>query len=119
MHIFKTVAQGVQAMHDENVAHCDLKPENIPIEIDENQWPVGILTDLGISRILNQKQQLDVKEFSIVNIRGLSIVYASPEAIKAFRIIESRGPPVIKAGDIYSLNCILFRVLMKHAPWSN
>ena len=113
------IARGLAHMHKLSIAHCDIKPGNILIKVG-NQSLVAMLSDFGISRILDG-QGSSVAGFKTHNLNGASILYASPEAIVRVR---SRGegdlihPQVIKAGDVYSLAVVMCEMLMQKKPWS-
>jgi hypothetical protein len=42
------------------------------------------LTDFGIAQILSEKI-IATKAFNVINLRGLSVSYAAPEALNNFR----------------------------------
>lgn len=113
------VANGITAMHREEFVHCDLKPDNILIDFDSKRKRLaGIISDLGISKITLNQQKLAVKEFKPINIRGMSVSYAAPETIASFREIDKRSAEALKAGDVYSFSCILYRCVNMQIPWS-
>lgn len=116
MNVILCFTRGVAAMHKENIAHCDLKPDNVLIDHDDKKQPIAVLIDLGISKILNQNN-LAVKQFKAANIRGFSPSYAAPEAIQVFKEQDTRAPAIVRASDIYSLACIYYRILSKRPPW--
>ena len=112
------IARGLAHMHKLSIAHCDIKPGNILIKLG-NQSLVAILSDFGISRILDG-QGSSVAGFKTHNLNGASISYASPEAIVRFRNggdVDVGQPQVIKAGDVYSLAVVLCEMVLQKKPW--
>jgi serine/threonine protein kinase len=114
--IFHDVARGVAVMHERQVAHCDLKPQNILVE-ERTDRTYFILTDFGISKVLTE-EYLASKAFQIRNLRGLTIAYAAPDALKRFRQKNVFGTPrEEKAADTYSLACVFYFALTKLSPF--
>ncbi len=67
----KDIIYGVQVLHMKGVAHMDLKPDNILIDLYERKQPICVITDFGISQVVNQ-DILIVKMFHALKINGLS-----------------------------------------------
>ena len=112
------ITRGLAHMHKLSIAHCDIKPGNILIKLS-NQSLVAVLSDFGISRILDG-QGSSVAGFQAHNLNGASISYASPEAILRFRRggdMDVSHPQVIKAGDVYSLAVVLYEMMSRREPW--
>lgn len=101
-------------MHSHFLAHCDLKPQNILVEV-ENGLLSCYLTDFGITQILSEKI-IAAKTFNVINLRGLSTHYAAPEAFRNFRA-KSYKSVDFKAYYIYSFGCLLYELLSRRAPW--
>jgi WD40 repeat protein len=113
--ILKETALALSIMHSHYLAHCDLKPQNILVEV-HNGLPSCYLTDFGITQILSEKI-IATKAFHVINLRGLSTHYAAPEALRSFR---TKNYTLIdfKAYDIYSFGCSAYEVLTKNMPWA-
>ncbi|KAI3656954.1 hypothetical protein MP638_004213 [Amoeboaphelidium occidentale] len=109
------VAKALSVMHSQFLAHCDMKPQNILIEIKNGNISC-LITDFGITQVLSEKV-IATKMFHTVNLRGLSVNYASPEAFASFRSKNYTGVKYTKY-DIYSYACIIYELLVKSAPWS-
>jgi proprotein convertase subtilisin/kexin type 5 len=77
------IACGVLVLHSRQVAHCDLKPQNILVEEKETR-PRFLLTDFGISKILTS-EYLASEAFQMKNLRGLTLPYAAPDVIECFK----------------------------------
>lgn len=110
------VAVGI--MHRLELAHCDLKADNILIDRTEFGRYICVLTDFGITQILSESI-IDAKAFNSFNVRGLSARYAAPEAFIRFkRKLEFSSAEELKAGDVFSLAATLYEMITKKAPWS-
>ena len=116
--MFRTICQGVRVLHQEGFAHCDLKPGNILLDLHvENGILLPVLTDFGITRVID-KNVLKVHAFEVADIKGLSLDYAAPEALKRFRTRKADvSPDVWKAGDVYALAIITLEFLTRCHPW--
>jgi serine/threonine protein kinase len=118
MSFAQDIFEAVGIMHKLELAHCDLKPDNILI--DENHYGryTCVLTDFGITQILSDSI-IDAKAFIAFNVRGLSVRYAAPEAFLRFRTkSEFIKANEIKAGDLYSLATIVYEMLTRRHPWA-
>ncbi|KAI3657153.1 hypothetical protein MP638_002345 [Amoeboaphelidium occidentale] len=111
------IAQGISTMHSKSIAHNDLKPQNVLLDLDSNGRLFCVITDFGISHILSEKV-ISAKAFSAVWLRGVSARYASPEAYERYRKHLSAPAKVYKAGDIYCFAGILYDFLTTMSPWS-
>jgi serine/threonine protein kinase len=111
----RETAGALNVMHSYYLAHCDLKPQNVLIEV-ENGRPSCYLTDFGITQVLSETI-IASRMFNVINLRGLSVYYASPEAFINFR--EKKFVSVdFKKYDIYSFACVLYELISQKAPWA-
>lgn len=99
LQFLRPIAHALEALHQENIAHRDLKPQNILLR--EDQSPV--LIDFGIAR----EYVDDETAYSslIVNTKG----YAP---LEQYSQSARRGPFT----DIYSLGAIAYRMLTGKVP---
>ena len=91
----------IKILHENRIAHCDIKPENIIIVNDFNIK----LIDFGFSEILEKEDNF------IYNYKG-SEVYASPEVKNK----NMNGYDGIK-NDIFSLAVLLFVITIGRFPF--
>jgi serine/threonine protein kinase len=110
------ISRGLRTMHSKSVAHNDLKPQNVLLDTESNGRLFCVLTDFGISHIL-EENVIAAKTFSVVNLRGISARYASPEAYERFRKATVASGDTLKAGDIYCFAGIIYDLLMRKSPW--
>jgi serine/threonine protein kinase len=116
MDVSSDVSRGVVVLHERQVAHCDLKPQNILVEQGEHRVHF-LLTDFGISKILTD-EYLASEAFQIRNVRGLTVAYAAPDVMERFRKKQTGTPIEEKAGDVYSFAVFLYYVLALKSPWN-
>jgi serine/threonine protein kinase len=112
--VLKEIAEALNVMHTHYLAHCDIKPQNVLIE-EVDGVPSCFLTDFGITQVLSDKIVAS-RMFNVINLRGLSVSYASPEAFKNFRAKKYVSVD-FKAYDIYSFACIAYELLSRRMPW--
>lgn len=100
--VFNKACGAVAFAHRNLIIHRDLKPSNIIVTSEGEPK----LLDFGISKLLeNELQRSGDTEFT-----AMTPEYASPEQI--------RGEPVTTATDVYSLGCILYRLVTGKPPLS-
>ncbi len=106
VHIVEQVGSALDYAHRQHLLHRDVKPANIllapPDEIDEMEWV--FLTDFGIAKSIDEVAALTVTGSVIA-----TFVYASPEQIE--------GKQLDHRTDIYSLGCVLHRLLTGSVPY--
>ncbi|KAI3656330.1 hypothetical protein MP638_001374 [Amoeboaphelidium occidentale] len=118
MSFAQDIFMAVGIMHKLELAHCDLKPDNILIEKNDIGRYICVLTDFGITQILSDSI-IDTKAFIVFNVRGLSVRYAAPETFKRFRMkVGFSKTQDLKAGDVYSVAVTLFEMLARKSPWN-
>jgi serine/threonine protein kinase len=110
----REIAQALLTMHSRYLAHCDIKTLNILIRVTEGV-PSCCLTDFGITQVLSDII-VDAKFFSIVNLRGLTVNFAAPEAFMNFRKKINTAIDY-KRYDIYSFACVLYELMSRRTPW--
>jgi tRNA A-37 threonylcarbamoyl transferase component Bud32 len=112
--VAKDIAEALNTMHSHYLAHCDLKPQNVLVQIVHG-IPSCFLTDFGITQILSDAI-LAARTFRVSTLGGLSIHYAAPEAFQKFRKKEVKGVDHTKF-DIYSFGCIIYELVARRSPW--
>ncbi len=98
--------RAVSYIHGHQVAHCDLKPNNILV----NTAGTPLILDFGISRMVDPGDKTRVGE-TTRGIRPLTPEYASPEQLE--------GGTLTEATDIYSLGVILYETLTGRLPFDD
>lgn len=106
--IANQILDGLIAAHQQNLVHCDLKPENIMLlkkPGKESGWHVKIL-DFGIAQLARGASFADTEELDV--LVG-SIYYMAPEMIL--------GEELDARTDLYALGCIFYRALTGCFPF--
>ena len=88
------MARGVLYLHSQNIVHRDLKPENVLLT-NTGQRCICKITDFGISRIKEHKQEMFSTQCG-------SLAYIAPEIID--------GKPYSNSVDVFALGLIYFAV---------
>jgi len=101
--IFINLVLTVQYLHENNIAHCDIKPENILM--NTNYRP--LLSDFGFSQFFSGEKG----DYTLHKFSG-SDFYCAPETRKAY----VRGFDGIK-NDIFSLGVLLFAITIGDFPF--
>ncbi len=98
--LINDILLGLEHAHEANIIHCDIKPENVLLNITANGWAAKI-SDFGIARL---SQEIDA-EASNTGSPG----YMAPE----------RFYGQFSAGsDIYAVGIILYELLVGKRPFS-
>jgi len=95
------ICSALEAAHEKNIVHRDIKPHNIMITTD-NRVKV---TDFGIARASNNATMHTGE-----SVLG-SVHYISPE--------QARGGYVDCKSDIYSLGIVFYEMLTGHVPFES
>lgn len=98
--IFRQVAEGLKAAHDQGVVHRDLKPQNIMIDSQDRVY----VTDFGLAKHAEQSGMTQTGA-----VIGTPF-YMSPEQVK--------GESVDQRSDIYALGVILYQMAAGAVPFT-
>ena len=92
-------------MHQNEFAHCDIKPDNVLLEVNEYGWLSPVVSDFGLTRVLDKshldKSQLAVKAFQVSELKG------------AIRNRVNIKPNIVKAGDVYAVAVVILEMLKR------
>jgi serine/threonine protein kinase len=102
------VAAGLAAVHQQNLVHRDIKPNNIVVGLEERSVRVTKIIDLGLAKTINDPQSQTA--ISIPGAFAGTPGFASPEQFAALAV-DIRS-------DLYSLGATLWMMLTGGAPFS-
>ena len=100
VHIAKDIADGLAHAHSNNIVHCDIKPHNILMTVDNR----AKIADFGIARAVTESTM--TYSGSVIG----SVHYFSPE--------QARGAGITPKSDVYSLGIVLYEMLTNHLPFN-
>jgi hypothetical protein len=111
------IASGIAYMHRKQIAHCDIKPQNILIHMDGRRCR-AILTDFGISTVFSEKQM--VAGFEVKRLNAMSLRYASPEILQRYhKVLQVSDFPTqfLKASDVFAFAATVYEMVHHKTPW--
>ncbi|PRP77441.1 serine/threonine protein kinase [Planoprotostelium fungivorum] len=106
--IFKQITQSLFHMHNNGVAHKDIKLENIMVDVEDRYR--SVLIDFGLAFLFDPAIHSPSSEFC--NDYGGSMEYSPPE-------ILARAPFSPEKSDVYSLGVTLYCLLIGSFPYPN
>jgi serine/threonine protein kinase len=106
--ITRQILEGLKIMHTEGFAHRDLKPQNVLVVQKHPQWWVK-LGDFGLS-----KKQTDGTAY---RTRAGTQEYMAPELFYYVQEIDTETSEYTNAIDLWSLGCIVYRVVTGEVPF--
>ncbi len=98
------IVMGVDSLHKANIVHCDIKIENILVNLKDKKVK---LIDFGFVK--------KVKKNSYYTPQG-TLVYAAPELKKFYTVVPG---DMLFPTDIYSLGIVLYAMFTKNINLSN
>ncbi|HKA37748.1 MAG TPA: protein kinase [Thermoanaerobaculia bacterium] len=98
--IFRQICEGLEAAHEQNVIHRDLKPQNVMLGADDMVY----LMDFGLAK--GHEQSGMTQTGAVIG----TPFYMSPEQVQ--------GKEIDKRSDIFSLGVILYQMATGVLPYS-
>lgn len=99
--LVQQILAGLDHAHQRDIVHCDIKPENILLNVTADGWKARI-SDFGIARL---SQELTNEVFSNTG----SPAYMAPERFYG---------QYSAASDLYAVGILLFELLVGYRPFS-
>lgn len=110
--IFLQMAGALQHAHSKGVIHRDLKPSNIMLVNFEGDEDFVKIVDFGIAKVLNRDTSSDELDSS-GNLTRTGEIFGSPLYMSPE---QCRGRKLDARSDIYSMGCVMYRVLTGKPP---
>jgi serine/threonine-protein kinase len=115
--IGEQIARGLQAVHEKEILHRDLKPGNIFL-LDRQKRDFVKILDFGIAKIMAGERATLSENGSkpLVNMRQTTqgTVLGTPEYLSPE---QAAGEPIDARVDQYALGCILYEMLTGDVPF--
>ena len=111
MKLFYAISSGLNFIHESNLAHRDLKPQNILLCSDER---VGaLLTDFGsmTERVIEIKNSRKAQEIQDWSAQNCSMFYKAPE------LFSPKTGIIDEKADIWSLGCLTYALMFNKGPF--
>jgi serine/threonine protein kinase len=106
LHVLRGVAFGLQALHDADIVHLDVKPANILLALLDGGI-VAKLTDFGISKSLDP-----TSTFAGSTMGGAgSLMWMAPE-------LHRRPAAPSPAADVYAFGMVMYELYTGCQPWA-
>jgi serine/threonine protein kinase len=108
LEIVTQVAAGLTAIHEQNLIHRDIKPNNIMVSLKDGGCSTAKIIDLGLAKTMNESAFE-----SKISTRGTfagTPEFASPE--------QFAGVEVDIRSDLYSLGVVLWQMLCGKLPFN-
>lgn len=106
--IMQQICAAVGVAHKHKIVHRDLKPENVFLHRDGDEEVVKVL-DFGLAKLRGLVEDADSPALTRDGLVIGTPLYMSPE--------QSRGRPVDRRSDIYSLGVMLYEMLTGNLPF--
>src|SRR5437867_3013527 len=101
------IAEALQAAHEEQVVHCDLKPGNVMVT---PRGQVKVL-DFGIARLLRSREPARTALPASAGNAAGTLPYMAPEQLMDARV-DART-------DLYALGVVLYHMAAGRVPFAN
>ena len=95
------ILAGLEHAHQRGIVHCDIKPENVLLQLTPGGW-IARISDFGIARLSQDSKESEVGHSG-------SPAYMAPERF------YNQHPT---ASDLYAVGIILYEVLLGKRPFS-
>lgn len=106
--VIQQICAAVAIAHKHKIVHRDLKPENVFLHTDGDEEIVKVV-DFGLAKLRGFVEDADSPALTRDGLVIGTPLYMSPE--------QSRGRPVDKRSDIYSLGVMLYEMLTGTLPF--
>lgn len=99
--VLAQMATGIKYLHDNSIAHCDLKPDNFLFQTKSKESPLKII-DFGMSKMVSTN-----KVKYLTSFRGTPY-YVAPEVLQGKYLMQC---------DMWSFGVVMFVMLFGYPPF--
>ncbi|KAH3851045.1 calcium-dependent protein kinase 5-like [Dreissena polymorpha] len=110
--IIRQICLGMVYLHGKNVAHCDLKSQNILMTTASNGDTIVKISDFGLSMVRKHTETSSTASVTMVSGKGTPR-YSAPEVLRGERLKASD----MMRTDIWSLALIVFEIVYEEEPY--
>lgn len=111
--ILRQTSAGLQYLHGRNIAHCDMKSQNVLLDNGTEGITSIKIVDFGLSMVKSDAETSSVSEDRVQKVGTAR--YSAPEVLRGN---ELSAKDMMKA-DIYSLGLIVYEVLFQIEPFDD
>ncbi|KAL4239962.1 hypothetical protein ACF0H5_000759 [Mactra antiquata] len=110
--VIQYTIEGTKYLHDQGIAHCDLKTANVLMNYDDENGVAVKLADFGISMVKNNTQTSVSGARDMMQYGGTPR-YSAPEVLRG----EMLSAADMMKADIYSLALLIFEIIYEEEPF--
>ena len=116
LEIFLKICDAIDFAHSKKVIHLDIKPDNIQVgsygEVIVCDWGLSKIYDKQIDTVDINQQLLNPEKLNTETLHGH--IKGTPGFMAPEQVLGEKKSPQT---DIFSLSCLLYSLLMHHAPF--
>ena len=110
--IIRQTAAGLEYLHANNIAHCDLKSMNVLLDFEAGDKLEAKITDFGLSMVKHEMETSSSSGHDRVRNIGTPR-YSAPEVLRG----EMLSLRAMKKADVYSYSLIVYEVVCEEEPF--
>ncbi|XP_060063282.1 uncharacterized protein LOC132543775 [Ylistrum balloti] len=110
--IIVQICRGLDYLHANNIAHCDIKSQNVLMATGDRGY-VAKITDFGLSMMRNNSDTSSTNHDQVRNIGTPR--YSAPEVLRG----ELLDRAAMMRADMYSLGLVVFEVISQDEPFDS
>lgn len=108
LRIVPQVCEALQCAHENNIVHCDIKPENLLVD----KMGTVKIADFGIAKMIGHEVTAPMTDAETQNEKSASYTLGTP----TYAAPEQQSGNADQRADIYSLGVVLYELLTGKLP---